>query len=1255
MGKLVIYTQLLWSFITFKFVSKIFKFNQQQPAFDLDELVDIPDDLKRNSKNDISKKENYYVQELLNVDKVSKWNIIKSTFFCYKKLYTKYILIFPFNVLFAMLLPILLTETLKIIESFQDLTSVLWTIALLCFVLLIRGVLDSHSVFALLRTKTFARRLLALAIIKKSTRLGGRSFYDGEDGQVQNLVHADTEPAVSMMMGLLSVLRITAILLTSILLLFNELGHTAWWGLSGLLLSTLVSTYLHKRMMHKKEKLHYQADERLSILSELFRKFRQVRMSSLTPFFKDKTSDLHRKELVTLKKYHILHSLNQLATLSTPLLMSIVTFSVLLGEGQALSIAGVFTTISLFTLIRPYINSLGSEVSSIIASVIALKRIANFLNRSEYSIELDDKNLSLGAVDIRSLALSSHHQSVLSNINLSVKPGEIIAVIGETGAGKTALFNTIAGYDNTFSGQVARCGRVSYLQHYMWLVNDTLRNNITFGDEFDQARYEHVLEVCQLIPDITALSHGDQTLVGELGIRLSGGQQQRVALARALYSQANILLLDNPMSALDPLVAKAIFQQAILPTHNSRIVQTRLLITHDTRVMSQCDRVFKIQDTHLVEVDKASLVHSEPLDSAEAVIPQDDDYQEHKAEQHEQEVISDSHYQGSLLKELLRQAGGPYFLGFILVLLILFEGLRIGSELWLGAQSQLAPGDISAFLHQYWLLAGASLLVFFTVLICELISMLKVSRNGHAALLNGVIQAPMSFFDRVPQGRIVNRFGTDLSVYTLFLSKLAVATALTLVSLLAQIILIIWNMPLIVPLFLVIYRGYWRVQSTYQYNITRVRRRLSLEMSKTYTLLGEAVRGAHAIRLNHKVDYTLNRLMDQLEKRTRARYTVDCIRAWLILRLAILSVLAVGVTSVLVVTLSDSHLIMTIAITYAVLMNGMINSLITNLDGLDRTMLSAWRVAEYSVLKSENSYESELERVNANFHSSSGSLAKINPLLTPFINQVVQSKSTHDISTDKVDLYSKPSTLQFNRVNLVYPNAEEAAIKDIDLVIEPGQRVGVCGRSGSGKSSLISALLGVYPLHSGDIILGDQSLSQLALEDRRKIFSTITQTPLLFSGSLRENIDPHQQFSDSEVDAVLQAVGLITRVQGLTRGLYTDIQTTELSAGESQLIVLSRTLLDGRGIVLLDEAVSDLDYELMQFISSQLLIHKVNATLISIAHHLQPLLSMNRVVVMDQGRIVQVGSPQDLMSDKNGHFYSLFHQQIVALGNKLDA
>jgi len=1160
--------------------------------------IHIDDFLKFPDFDDHKLKLNEFINRMCFSYTLSKSNIIIQIYVHYKKYFISFFLLSFVSTVVAILVPINLMYLLSQIKGgIVDIQITTISIIGLIGIVVLRSFLISHVHLRSRKLYIVIRRFITKVILNKVIQLGSKSLDEKNSGEIQQLIHSDSHLIAEYSILLLNFILVIIQMISLMGLLFWQLGITAIYAVLGFIFILVVQFLLTRYIYGQLSDMRKLTDKRLSLLSEILNKFRLIRMSGLTGRFKSRVNTIRDKETELLFNVNLIQSILQVVVIATPTFLSMVTFSIYLWQGQTLDIVTIFSVIALFAFLRGPILMLSDIVFQLVAGRIALSRIKNFLNNKKLYVSLNNESLDYGGIEISELNLIKNNSKILKNISLEIYPNELVALCGNTGCGKTALLNLIAGYDSQYEGNIKRRGSVVHTEHYMSLNNDTIRNNILFGKNISEKRYFEVIAKCQLKNDFSMLPLGDQTLVGEMGTRLSGGQLQRVILARAFYSDAKIMLFDNPLSAIDPLVAKKIMLEALLPAKDI----TRLIVTHDNDLIKRCDRVLELKDGLLQEV---IFDQSKHYDNIEKLEIESSMYVGHDIEEvYVEEEVQTGNVTLSLIKEVFGQTGKSGMLVLILILMVLFEMLRFGSEIFLAVQSESVFNSATSFLYDYLLLVFLSL---FFLLISRLVILSRIrnqSLASHKNLLNGLFDAPLIFFDNTPIGRIVSRFGVDIEACSGSLFNAITVVVTISLSLLALILFISWKVPLFLIVVFVIVFFYWKLQSNYRFSTRTIRRKISIIRSSLYSSVSEVIKNSPAVRLSNNESYVLDNVMSHVNINLRAEYTIAVLTSWLVLRQGLLSALIIGSVSSMVLFSGDAVL-SSIAITYAVISSLLISMLIMELVHVEHDMNSAWRVAQFTLMFKESE----------------------------------NSKSDY--------INTRNTKIELKNISFIYPKGKNKVLDNISFSVFPGEKVGICGCSGAGKSSIINVLLGLYPHQSGKILIGGYDISNANLDARHKLITTISQTPLTFVGTLRENIDPNSVSNNDEISQILKKIGLSSRISKLPNKIDTLLENAKLSSGEIQLLVLGRALLEDKSIIFMDEVNSDLDVNFIKYVTKLIICNKPATSILLVSHHLIPLLEMDKVLYMDNGKIIEQGDPNKLIHNTNSYFYKLFSSQI---------
>jgi len=804
-------------------------------------------------------------------------------------------------------------------------------------------------------------------------------------------------------------------------------------------------------------------------------------------------------------------------------------------------------------------------------------------------------------------------RNTLEDINVSMKSGKLTGVVGRVGSGKSSLVSAILGEMQKMEGEVSLNGTVAYVAQTAWIFNDTLKNNILFGKEFDEELYKRAIKVSALEHDIEVLPAGDLTSIGEKGINLSGGQKQRVSIARAVYADRDVYIFDDPLSALDAHVSQTVFDECI-SNKGALKDRLRLLITNQVHVLPNCDNIVLLEDGRIRNQGTYQKLASE--DSSFQEIVNDMSSKEKEKEQknttesiaetqdvnaaeNESTVVShteESKKEGQkLVKEEDREVGniklssyrkyavacgGALLFSLVIVFWALVVALGIYAQYWLAYwadQEALAlktgvqTRGLSFYIGIYSLLGFGFAILLCLRSIAFLKLALRASKKFHSQALASLMRAPMSFFDTTPIGRILSRFSRDVGAVDQMLPQVFSQMLTTVFQLIGSYVLIAIILPPFLGAALPITIGYWFLQRFFNRTSLEVKRLDSISKSPIYAHFSETLSGLSTIRAYKKQESAIGENRGMIDINTRAYFTFIATSRWFSLYLEILGSTLIFFTAL------------------------------------------------FAVLVPMGATPSELGLSLSN-------VLQVTGILGFTIRSITE-----------VENWPEKGAIEIEDASLRYREGLELVLKGVSVKINPGEKVGVIGRTGSGKSTLMVAILRLVELAGGSIKVDNVNIEKLGLNHVRKSITIIPQDPVLFSGTIRFNLDPFDVHSDTELWDALEKSSMKRFVEEFDGGLDSFVSEygENMSAGQRQLICLSRALLRKSKILILDEASSSLDAETDRFIQESIRNHMNDATILTIAHRLSTLADYDRIMVMESGYVAEYGTPSELLEKRN--------------------
>ncbi|EGZ21558.1 multidrug resistance protein ABC superfamily [Phytophthora sojae] len=881
-----------------------------------------------------------------------------------------------------------------------------------------------------------------------------------------------------------------------------------------------------------------------------------------------------------------------------------------------------------------------------------------------------------GHADQQSPLSSSKQGFQLQGVNIEIERGSLVMIVGKVGSGKSSLVNAILGEMPRTSGMLEISGRVAYVSQDTWIRNATLRDNILFEQEYDPELYARVLEASQLAMDLKALPNGDSTEIGERGINLSGGQKARVAIARAMYrSGTDVLLLDDPLSAVDPHVAHAIFDECVVKLATG---QTRLLVLNSHYdLLARADHIVMVHDgavaaqgsynsvlaqfphlaTHGTSIegdgknsnDETSRVDEEGNDDVLQIASGDNqNTQTDQTEIAKAEVILEPEAKedkaaGRLIRAEDRVKGKvgarvykTYFdetgyNGLVVILVIVLaycagQAARTVVDWWPGHWARNMPRrgvdpSYSGTTFGMWYLG---FLVLCTVLsfgraLMIIESCVRSSQNMHDELFRRVLRAPVTrYFDVTPMGQILNRFSNDLDQmdsilpqeYQLLLQNASLALGALIVSAFASY----WIGVAYIPIFLIfLYIGQYFKKSSRE-----IKRLEGVTRTPVYNLFSETLSGLDTIRAFRMEDNFTKQNRRVVDTNANLYLTYWAASRWLATRLDFLSVAIIFIVSLYLVATAGSvgSLTSGLSLTYSLMLTSMVQWVMRSVDRTDNAMTSVERLLHFRKIENEDSAGKTISE------------------LTP---KDPQSPGGATLS------WPSRGTIRFEGLCLRYRPELPLVLKGVDMDVAAGEKVGICGRTGAGKSSLMVALFRICDFDSGRVLIDDVDISSVNLRELRRSLAIIPQDPVLFSGPLRENLDPFHEYADERIWRVLQQVHMAESLRRWGAGL--DFEVAEggdnLSVGQRQLICVGRALLKDSKVVVLDEATANVDTATDALIQSTIQDTFQAKTVLIIAHRIHTIMHCDKIAVMDAGRVAEFGSPLELLARPQSVFAAL--------------
>ncbi|XP_014552272.1 hypothetical protein COCVIDRAFT_30305 [Bipolaris victoriae FI3] len=1103
---------------------------------------------------------------------------------------------------------------------------------------------------------------------------------DGEgwgNGRIVNLMSTDTY-RIDQASGFFHMIWTApiGILITTALLLVN-LTYSALPGLGLILIAMPLLGRAVKTLFRRRVVINKITDQRVSLTQEILQGVRFVKYFGWETSFLERIQAIRKKEIHGIQILLTIRNAVLAVGMSMPVFASMISFITYSQFNSNLDPAPIFSSLALFNSMRIPLNFLPLVIGQVIDANASVKRIQEFLlaeeaeesGRWDYDAkdavvlrdadftwerhptqEAEDgpgkkgetkkeKKAAAEAMRASGATTPSDVTAVeeeekpfeIKGLNLTFGRNELVAIIGGVGSGKSSLLAALAGDMRKTNGEVIFGASRAFCPQYAWIQNATVRENIIFGKEFNRKWYDQVVDACALRPDLDMLPHNDATEIGERGITVSGGQKQRMNIARAIYFNADIILMDDPLSAVDAHVGRHIMDNAICGLLKDKC---RILATHQLHVLSRCDRIIWVDQGRVKAVDTFDNLMAQNADFIQVMstTAKEEEKEEGEEEAEDGEVAAEvksvkkqkkSKKQAALMQQEERatksvswqvwieyiKAGGGIWVGpLIFLLLVLSQGANIVTSLWLSYWTSDKFGySQGAYIGAYAAFGFSQALFMFFFSFAVSIFGTRAGKVMLHRAITRVLRAPMSFFDTTPLGRITNRFSKDIDVMDNTITDSIRMYFLTLAMIISVFILIIsyyyYYAIALGPLFLL----FMFSAAFYRSSAREVKRHEAVLRSTVFSRFGEAVMGTPTIRAYGLQAQFSKSVRDAVDDMNSAYYLTFANQRWLSVRLDVVGIALVFTTGILVVTsrFSVDPSIAGLVLSYILTIVQMIQFTVRQLAEVENNMNSTERIHHYG---------SQLEE-EAPLH-----MGQVRPT------------------------WPEHGEIVFDKVEMRYRDGLPLVLKGLSMHVRAGERIGVVGRTGAGKSSIMSALFRLQELSGGSIVVDGVDIAKIGLHDLRSKLAIIPQDPTLFKGTIRSNLDPFHEHSDLELWSALRQADLVSTEQAMddhSGRIHLDSVVEEeglnFSLGQRQLMALARALVRNSQIIVCDEATSSVDFETDAKIQQTIVEGFKGKTLLCIAHRLKTIINYDRICVMDAGQIAELDSPLRLY-DQGGIF-----------------
>ena len=1183
--------------------------------------------------------------------------------------------------------------------------------------------LDFHNIILSEKITNEMTSLLYEKILKGST---ATNLSNKGEGEKLNLIEQDAEEIGSLFYLGPFVFTAPIKIGISIYFLFRLLGYRFFYAIIALIILMFLILILQIIYVRNLEILLKYKDNRMKIVTFVFQMLKNIKLNGWDEEFIKRIKIKRDDELLYTKKNLNIEIIRFVLNSNINLLIMIIALGVYVTSNDKLEISVLFTSFQLVNSMTFPIMLIPTFFNQIFKNILSIQRLQNYLFTEEHQDKEKYKNLDefnndgilvkfekinfgmpesgLGVepkvekvlkeiksaksfeyemknVDAKLYLNESNSENekeldnsfeiepksyLLKDITFSIKKGEFIAILGPTGSGKSCLLNAIL--NNYFphfinnSSKVILNGEVSYANQQPWVMTDTVKNNIIFNNSFDENKYDKIVSVCELENDFNQFPSGDKTEINSTNANVSGGQKARISLARCLYKDADLYLLDDPLSSVDSKVGNKIFQKAFVKYLKNK---ARILVTNELNNLSSVDKIVYMENKKIIFVgsfdefnktfgsknmeiesnsddntkyDKQAIKvrqylrrnssHKNLVDLEKLEELKDDK----KSEIHN--ISNNPLTQLNKLKKknvsldtyitFIKLQGGVFIFFILIIFVILSQIIESYRRLFATSLTRTSK-DIESqnndndklnldLKNKFISYAEISLCGILCNCLVEFIvtrTTIHSLRKVHEDMINKLVRAPINLFhDIVPIGQILNRLTKDTELIEGIIKTVNIAIKI-LFTIFANIGIcylynkyILYVSPFLFMACLYVTKYYISAQR----NLVRLHR---VSYSPILTIASETIRGVDTIRVAHAEEDCRSKIYKRLDDHFGVHLYIEGSKHWYNITLRIISNIFFAIIISFMGFYSDFYSAQAMAI------------VLQGLEDLIESLLNGVKI--YTTLEMTMI---GLERCET--------ITKIQ----------TERKPVEDMTEKlKKEKWPKLGKINFQEYFANYRPDTPDILKNINLEINSGDKVGIVGRTGSGKSSLVLALSRILEPKKGKINIDEIDLQNIDLDFLRQSLSIVPQETFIIEGTLRDNIDPLNIYKDEDIIKILDDFALFNNLKGKEKlNLIIKESGKNLSNGQKQLICFARALIKGNKIIILDEATSSLDIETEKIIQENMEKYLKNVTIIMITHHIHMVKNFKKIIVVEQGRIVESGDYDSLLKNKRSHFYSLYEE-----------
>jgi ABC-type multidrug transport system fused ATPase/permease subunit len=1078
---------------------------------------------------------------------------------------------------------------------------------------------------------------LVAVVYKKALQLNFYSRQEFDSSKVVSIVSTDCSRIEAFLIVFNVLWSAPLQICITVGFLMYTLGYSALAGIGILLLLGPIQNMIMGALRKVRREVAPITDSRVKKIQEVLLGIRAVKFFAWETPFVEQIKGFREKELNKVLTRGYIQAFVMVVAFSFPAFAGISAMIVYAVSNIKMDPALMFAGLAWFTQLRPQLFWLPQALAFYADFQIGMQRISGILAADQYhplptpDADMENGLEMEGASFFWETEKGVDQKLHLENITIKVPKGALVGIVGAVGSGKSTLLSSVIGETTLHSGSIKLGGKLGYAGQQPWILNATIRENILFGQPYHEDRYLGAIRDAALLTDLELFPDGDMTQIGERGINLSGGQKQRINLARLIYFECDIALLDDPLSAVDVHVGHYLFTHGIQGALQGR---TRLLVTHQLHVLPQLDHIVVLNQGRIVEQGTFAELKANNGAFAQYLNTLDIDEESSSptllAEPslaHVKSVVDKNINQSSRnLMQIEDRATGSvdihvwiahlkasgWWLYTAILFVLFFQFFRVLTDYWLVIWTQ---GQFGLTREQYiGLYIGIGFMQAITNLtlgLCFANGAITGARKIHETAFARILRAPLSYFDTTPLGRIMNRFAKDQDGVDNAVLDSIRRFVMNFANCLSIFGVILSATPLFsIPMFFILVLYYF-TQKYYRNTSRELKRLESVSRSPLYAQIGETLAGLATIRAYGEQKRFLDKNMALIQTNQGPYYYLMSSSQWLSLRLEGFSAFTVFFAALLGVLARDAS-------------------------GFSAELLGLSLIYALQVTQSINF----LVKL---FAESEIAMNMVERLM--YLGNELEQEAAPITDHRPPQNWPSKGSIEFDQVDCKYAPDLPLVLHDVSFTIHSQEKIGIVGRTGSGKSSMIQTLFRTIEICKGTIKIDGINIHSIGLKDLRTRLAIIPQDPVLFSGSVRDNLDPFQNYTDDDIWNCLERAALKEKVVEMG-GLDGLVQTSgeNISVGQRQLLCLARALLQKPVILVMDEATANVDYETDERIQQCLREDLKECTVLTIAHRINTIMDYDRIMVLDAGYIKEFDSPDNLMQIPNGIFRGMVNE-----------